>query len=648
MLGDMSRRVPWTVGGAIAIAVALASLGCQRGILGLKIASIASSAATAATSSAPTPDLQGHLGPQSPGAPFLSSIQPPDAGAGAQVLLSGQNLGQRGLTVRFGALVATYSAQPDGSLLATVPTGAVDGQVGVFAASASQAVSSRPFQVIASLSMRLLDTLPGRIGYPLHLAISALDTAGSPIASPDVTLSVDPPGAAQVTGYGQVTPTEAGSFQIQAISGYQVQSALGAGCGRGFSLQPFAGDGTESLVVNGEYLLSENSTDAIPLGEPDPPLQEHLNDPIGMIPFTWQGKPGVLFSDSAAGLLRFVPYDGSSISVVVGGATGTNTDVPNGIPIGGGQIQGKDAQTIQLHDPSGLAIAPDPDYGGQMVVIADSGINEIVAWNPGNNLVRAIAGTGLPVVTDNSSNSVGTSPLGDGGGGRSAAFTDPTGVAAVAGQANTTIIYVADTRDHAIRRIEMPPGGEDGETVTTLIGSGAAGTTAGDPDGASDSVDTPYDVTVVPNIVGGVEENAEAILVADTDNDRVLEVTGDTNNTAPATISDHVLIGVGGSQNDDIQFPTGLAVSTQSPYVLAVASSLANDIQFFPLDVSAQTVTAQAPTDLSCSGQTNPQFGIIWPRDVELEQVGSPPGFSDTLLLFSDFTSDTIRRLTIN
>ncbi len=631
----------WTLVGAVLAALGLGAVGCQVGIPLLR-GSVSRGTSTGGA------DSQGALGPTTPGAPYLTAVQPADAGVGAEVTLSGQNLAQSGLTVRFGDQIASYSVQSTSSLIATVPPGALTGVVGVSTGSATAAISSRPFSVIQSIGIEVPHAIT--VGSPVSIGLYVTDTSGSQIASPDVALSVVPASVARVSGYAQVTPLEAGTFTIQAVSGtvqrsFTVQSiptAQSIGCEPGFSLVTLAGDGTPSIYLNDYPLLSEGATDATPFSEPDGPLQAHLNNPAGMVPYTVGTEQGVLFSDSDIGLLRFVSYDGKVIKTMLGACTKTDTTnggsgceepTPQGIPAG-------DALLV---DPTGLAVGTDPVNNAQMVVIAETGRDRILGWDPSVGQVRVLAGTGLPVSSDNASNTVGLSDLGDydpvtqsGGDPLSAGFTDPHGVAIIPAPqgGGYSLIYVADTGDYRIRRILL---GANNSVISTLIGTGVAGTDTSAQDGASDSVDTPMGVAALPQIGG----QPPAVFVADTDNDRVLQITGDDVNQPGSNLTVQELQVL--DSQEDIDHPSDVA-ATESAGGSNPLLAISNGADSVSSGIILWQTNLNVGMSASCPGGSDPIDGIAWPRAVMFETASPGPAFTGDQVLFTDEFSDRIRR----
>ncbi|MEM6261485.1 MAG: gliding motility-associated C-terminal domain-containing protein [Bacteroidota bacterium] len=111
-----------------------------------------------------------------------------------------------------------------------------------------------------------------------------------------------------------------------------------------------------------------------------------------------------------------------------------------------GDQDGRALGEATFNNPHGLAVD-----GRGMVVVADRWNHKIRLYNPENDSVYTIAGTG----------DIGTWD----GPGESAQFYSPWGIAAD----EDGVIYVADTKNHSIRKIDL-----DGN-VTTIAGTGQAG-----------------------------------------------------------------------------------------------------------------------------------------------------------------------------
>ncbi len=166
---------------------------------------------------------------------------------------------------------------------------------------------------------------------------------------------------------------------------------------------------------------------------------------------------------------------------------GTGASPDNSVPYPSGQPSGE-ANTISLGNPFGVEVAADKVW---LTTVDDHCV-----WQTdrsGRRLVR-IAGTGQ----------LGYS--GDGGPALEATFNWPHEVR-VDGEGN---LWVADTRNHVIRRID----GTDGR-VTTIAGNGSPGFAGDGQQGASVEFKQPHSVVL---------DNRGGILVADTQNHRLRRI----------------------------------------------------------------------------------------------------------------------------
>lgn len=147
-----------------------------------------------------------------------------------------------------------------------------------------------------------------------------------------------------------------------------------------------------------------------------------------------------------------------------------------------GELQPRPFHTTPIVDGGGALrfpgkIKPCPSADGfKLWALADTGHNQIVIMeDDGSELVRY--GTGEAARRD---------------GGAEAAFNAPEGLAC-----DLTSIYVADTRNHVIRRIDRASG-----EVETLAGLGCRGTILRTPEpGAGIALASPWDIEVSNGIV---------------------------------------------------------------------------------------------------------------------------------------------------
>jgi len=116
----------------------------------------------------------------------------------------------------------------------------------------------------------------------------------------------------------------------------------------------------------------------------------------------------------------------------------------------GGFLNHETGKSARFNQPSGVALDGDGN-----IYVADSENHRIRKITP-SGAVSTLAGSG----------SVGDAD----GTGTSASFNSPTGVAVYEDDDENVYIFVADSGNHRIRKIEL-----DGRMVTTLAGSGSAG-----------------------------------------------------------------------------------------------------------------------------------------------------------------------------
>lgn len=149
-----------------------------------------------------------------------------------------------------------------------------------------------------------------------------------------------------------------------------------------------------------------------------------------------------------------------------------------------GFVNGSGA-TARFRQLAGIAAAPN-----EVVYVADAG-NHAIRSVDANGVVTTVAGTGSPGFYDDQ--------------GTFAEFNNPQGVAF---DPITNSMYVADTGNHSIRRIDS------GGNVTTLAGDGTAG--FADGPGAAARFNNPKGVAV---------DNLGYVYVADTGNHRVRRIS---------------------------------------------------------------------------------------------------------------------------
>jgi len=192
----------------------------------------------------------------------------------------------------------------------------------------------------------------------------------------------------------------------------------------------------------------------------------------------FDSKGNLLICDLGNGRLRLVSRETGLIDTIAG--TGELGETPATGPMFGTPLRG----------PRTL----DTDNDGNAFLALREG-NAIFQLDLGSNRMKKIAGTGNQGYS------------GDGGSALSATFNGPKGIAY--SRADNSL-YVADTENHAIRKISLGTG-----LIDTVLGTGEKGD---GPDGR------PYDCQL--NRPHGVCVFERVIYVADSENHRIRALTG--------------------------------------------------------------------------------------------------------------------------
>lgn len=215
-------------------------------------------------------------------------------------------------------------------------------------------------------------------------------------------------------------------------------------------------------------------------------------------------------------------------------ATNYNISALAGNSSFGNTGDGGSATTALLREPRGVAV----DLTGN-VYIADTEAHTIRRVNTSGN-ISLFAGTGVKGFA------------GDNGAAAQARFNSPTGLAV---DTTRNVLFVADTGNHRIRRIDL-----GNNTITTLAGTGLAGLNA---DGAATSTQL--------NAPGAVAvDGAGIVYIADTHNHRLVRVangnaTTFAGNGQPGNTGDN-----GAPTAAKLNTPTGVAVTTDGTAVFVV------------------------------------------------------------------------------
>jgi len=196
----------------------------------------------------------------------------------------------------------------------------------------------------------------------------------------------------------------------------------------------------------------------------------------------------------------------------------------------GSSGDGGQATSAQLNRPRGIAI----DTQGN-VYVAEENAHRIRKVSGG--IISTIAGTGTAGST------------GDGGQATSAQLNAPVGVA-VDGQGN---LYIADRGNNRIRKVS-------GGIISTVAGTGTAGSTGDGGQATSAQINSPYGVAV---------DGEGNVYIADLGNHRIRKVSGGIISTVAGT-------GTAGSTGDggqatsaQLNSPIGVAVDAQGSLYIA-------------------------------------------------------------------------------
>lgn len=201
------------------------------------------------------------------------------------------------------------------------------------------------------------------------------------------------------------------------------------------------------------------------------------------------------------------------------------------------------------------------------------------------------------------------------GTGAAASFNFPVGVA-VDGSGN---IYVADTSNHTIRKVDALG------SVTTLAGTAlASGTT--DATGAAARFNLPF---------GMATDAAGNIFVADTDNHTIRKVTpaGVVTTVAGAATVSGAADGAGGAAR--FLFPFGIAIDPSSNFVVADTGN--NTIRSLSAAAFVDTLAGEASVASSADGAGS-AAGFSFPFGVTVDKTGN--------VFVVDNGNQTLRKIT--
>ncbi len=206
-----------------------------------------------------------------------------------------------------------------------------------------------------------------------------------------------------------------------------------------------------------------------------------------------------------------------------GAATGAGVNKPTGIcgKPGGGliiadtgnsclrrvdatiSIIAQTAQRFALSAPGGVALSYDTAQGKLFLYIADTGNHRIWRLDTVTSAITPVAGTGIAGFS------------GDGGLAMNAQLNSPGGISASHDTIqNKLFLYIADTGNHRVRRVDTLSG-----TISTIAGTGVAGAAGDDGPASGAQLDTPRALSA---------DNSQNIFIADRGNNRVRKVSAAT------------------------------------------------------------------------------------------------------------------------
>ncbi len=230
----------------------------------------------------------------------------------------------------------------------------------------------------------------------------------------------------------------------------------------------------------------------------------------------------VYIADTANNCIRKCSLSTGNITTVAG----------NNIATFGGDNQL--ATSASLNAPQGVFV----NSGGD-IFIADTGNHRIRKVDGLTNIITTVAGTGTP------------GAMGDNAAASGAQLNGPT---AIIGD-SSGVIYIADTNNHLIRRIDTQ------NTITTFAGNGTA-TLSGDGNAAT---------SAGLNLPAGVAlDSSKNLLIADTGNHRIRKVDALTNTiTTVVGTSAGFSDGNGDALQAALNSPTGVAIGASDALYIA-------------------------------------------------------------------------------
>jgi sugar lactone lactonase YvrE len=280
-----------------------------------------------------------------------------------------------------------------------------------------------------------------------------------------------------------------------------------------------------------------------------------------------------------------------------------------GVGTAGFSGDGEQAMASKLSAPGGIAV----DASGNLYV-ADTGNNRIRRIDAVSGLISTVAGSGTAGYS------------GDGGLATMANLSAPGGLALDA----FDNIYVADTGNNAIRRVDAATG-----TIDTIAGTGFSGFSGDNGPALQAQLAQPYGLAV---------DSAGDVLIADSQNFRVRRVNAATG----------VITTVVGTGNSGFTGDGGLGTAADLSAVLGVALDAAGDLYIADtnnsrlrrVDAGTGIITTVAGTGACCTsgGDGGPAIlaSVEGPRAVAVSASGIYIADSTSRIRFVDLASPAV------
>ncbi len=299
-----------------------------------------------------------------------------------------------------------------------------------------------------------------------------------------------------------------------------------------------------------------------------------------------------------AGNLYLAESQGHRIRKVdtLGNIAGLAGDGTQGFSGDGGAATG-----AQLNSPEGLAVDPAGN-----VYLSDSGNNRVRRVDAASGTISTVAGNGSPSFS------------GDGGPAPRASLDLPRSIAL---DATAKHLYIADTRNHRIRVVDLASG-----TITTVAGNGIEGFSGDGSPATSASLDSPDSMAL---------DGGGNLYIADTHNGRIRRVAADTR--LISTIAGPGSASAGTSASPpSLGLPRGLTADTDGNLYIAESGNH----RVLRIDHISGAVTVAAGTAIqSFAGDQGPAVlaALNSPRSIAI----SPSG----LLAIADTGNARVRQL---